>query len=257
MPDEMNASDDLRLPDELAACEAQLASEPLVAPRLSRNELLYRAGWAAAEAKLVLRQPSIVLAPLSKGGVSGETADHRAGMSVSAETEATVRNPSPVPSLQGRGAIVAWSMTSAALAASLAVAITLRLSQPASGPARDEALPSSVPQHVVDASRPATEAPLAAPQDAWLAALQSLAAARRLATGEPLAVVGNLRSARWDQAAPTDEWTAAAEMAPAMTTRALLEEMLPRAHSAEDEARGGANGVFEFLRPLAWGGDTI
>ncbi|HMO86723.1 MAG TPA: hypothetical protein PKC18_17570, partial [Lacipirellulaceae bacterium] len=48
-------SEDLKLPAELAACEARLAAQPLPAPSLVRDELMYRAGWAAAEAKLAGR----------------------------------------------------------------------------------------------------------------------------------------------------------------------------------------------------------
>lgn len=212
-----DGGDDLRLPDELAACEAQLASEPLAAPRLSRDEVLYRAGWAARDAELA----------------------------------AAVAQSKPVIGYRGR-AVAVWSACSAALAASLAVAVTLGLAPPSTGPEQQEALP-----HIVDASPSAVEASEAASPDAWLAALQSLAAARRLAFGEPLAIGGDLRSARWDQAVSADDWAAASELPPAMTTRALLEEMLPRPRSAEDETRGAANGVLEFLRPLTWGGETI
>ncbi len=40
-------SDELRLPDELAACEARLAARLLPASGIDRDQLMYRAGWAA------------------------------------------------------------------------------------------------------------------------------------------------------------------------------------------------------------------
>jgi hypothetical protein len=211
-----DGNDDLRLPDELAACEAQLASEPLAAPRISRDEVLYRAGWAAC-----------IAAP------------------------AAVAHVRPVIGYRGQ-TVAMSSACSAALAASLAVAVTLGLAPRSSEPQLEKALP-----HIVDASPSAVEAPHAASLDAWLAAVQSLAAARRLASGESLTIGGDLRSGRWDQAVSADDWADASELAPAVTTRALLEEMLPRAGSAEDETRGGSNGVLDLLRPLAWGGETI
>ncbi len=86
-------SDELRLPDELAACEARLAGQPLAASAINRDELLYRAGWAACEAQ---QGRETVAATL-----------------VSRTTD--------------RATIAAWSAASAALAAALAVAVTLSL----------------------------------------------------------------------------------------------------------------------------------
>jgi hypothetical protein len=83
-------SDELRLPDDLAACEARLAAQALPATGIDRDQLLYRAGWAACEARFVSLNP-----PPSKGGARG-------------------------------GIIAAWSATSAAIAASLAVILTLQ-----------------------------------------------------------------------------------------------------------------------------------
>jgi hypothetical protein len=245
-----DGSDDLRLPDDLAACEAQLASEPLAAPRLSRDELLYRAGWAAAEAKHALHNP-----PPSKGGARGGIPNLHTGTSPHAESKVAIANPSPDPTLRGRGAIVAWSTASAALAAALAVAITLRLVQPTRAPERNDALPL-MPPLVVTSPRAGEAPPAATAGDAWLAALQSWATARRLATGEPLAVIGDLHTARWEHADASQEGAAAPDVIPAMTTRALLEEMLPRPRSAHVEGVG-THGVFDLLRPLTWGGETI
>jgi hypothetical protein len=85
-------SDELRLPDDLAACEARLAAQSLPATAINRDELMYRAGWAACEARLA----ASVTSPPLKGGARGG-----------------IR-------------LAAASFTSAAVAASLAVAITLQ-----------------------------------------------------------------------------------------------------------------------------------
>jgi hypothetical protein len=86
-------SDELRLPDHLAACEARLAAQMLPASGINRDELLYRAGWAAGAetARLAVVTPSP-----SKGGARG-------------------------------GITAAWSLTSAAVAASIAVVVTLQM----------------------------------------------------------------------------------------------------------------------------------
>jgi hypothetical protein len=108
-------SDELRLPDDLAACEARLAAQPLPGSRLDRDQLMYRAGWAACESRLVVPNP-----PPSKV----EEGPGRRG---------------------ARGGITAaWSFASAAVAASIAVTITLQLQ-----------LPSQMPlASVSDAQRP-------------------------------------------------------------------------------------------------------
>jgi hypothetical protein len=83
-------SDELRLPEDLAACEARLAAMSLPASRIDRDELMYRAGWAAALAGVGTTRLAVADPPPSKRG------------------------------------ILAASLASAALAASLAVAITLQ-----------------------------------------------------------------------------------------------------------------------------------
>jgi hypothetical protein len=88
-------SDELRLPDDLAALEARLAGQSLPASGVNRDELMYRAGWAACEAQQA--------------------------RAVSLPTQ---------PPRHGSARFVAWSLTSAALAASLAVAATLYLQSP-------------------------------------------------------------------------------------------------------------------------------
>lgn len=87
-------SDELRLPDDLAALEARLAAQSLPASGVNRDELMYRAGWAACEA----RRRALPLAD---------------------------RSPRPASAQ-----VAAWSLASAALAASLAVAATLFLQSP-------------------------------------------------------------------------------------------------------------------------------
>ena len=79
--------DELRLPEELAACEARLASQPLATSGIDRDQLMYRAGWAACEAS---RAASRALVD------------------------------------RGLATVAGWSLTSAAVAASLAVIVTLQ-----------------------------------------------------------------------------------------------------------------------------------
>jgi hypothetical protein len=84
-------SDELRLPDDLAACEARLAAQSLPAAAINRDELMYRAGWAACEARLT---------GSSRGAVRLASG--------------------------GGGIIAAWSLASAATAAALALALSLQ-----------------------------------------------------------------------------------------------------------------------------------
>jgi hypothetical protein len=93
-------SDELRLPDHLAACEARLAAQMLPASGINRDELLYRAGWAAGAetARLAVVNPpplKVEEGPRRRGARGGNTA--------------------------------AWSLISAAVAASIAVMVTLQL----------------------------------------------------------------------------------------------------------------------------------
>src|SRR5690606_26157913 len=84
-------ADEMRLPEELAAFEALLAARALPASRLDRDQVMYRAGWAACEAEFY--------PPPSKERARGGISDRRQ--------------------------TVGWSGVSAALAASIAVAVTL------------------------------------------------------------------------------------------------------------------------------------
>ena len=83
--------EELRLPDELAALEALLAAKPLPAVRIDRDQLMYRAGWGACEAR--------VGSPPLQGGARGGILDRRR--------------------------IATWSLASSSLAASIAVMATL------------------------------------------------------------------------------------------------------------------------------------
>jgi hypothetical protein len=106
-------SDELRLPDDLAACEARLAAQSLPATAINRDELMYRAGWAAGveSTRLAALNP-----PPWKGGARGG-----------------IR-------------LAAASLASAAVAASLAVAATLHW-----GPAELTRVVVETPRHKADA----------------------------------------------------------------------------------------------------------
>ena len=91
---EESKPDEPRLPDELAAFEAALAARALPAPRIDRDQLMYRAGWAACEAHP--RPATVETYPPAEPGGTRE-----------------------------RRRALAWSLGSAALAASIAVMATL------------------------------------------------------------------------------------------------------------------------------------
>jgi hypothetical protein len=106
---EESKPEELRLPDELAALEALLAAKPLAAVRIDRDQLMYRAGWAACEAALM--QPR----PLAGGRLE-----------VPETSTVTRRYPPAEPgAARGRRRTMVWSLVSAALAASIAVMATL------------------------------------------------------------------------------------------------------------------------------------
>jgi len=93
-------SDELRLSDDLAACEARLAGLPLPASGIDRDQLLFQAGWAAAVAAGAgVGKPQLAGFDALRPGASGGIAPRRS---------------------------IAWrSVAGAALAASLAVVATL------------------------------------------------------------------------------------------------------------------------------------
>lgn len=106
---EESKHDEPRLPDELAALEALLAAKPLAAVRIDRDQLMYRAGWAACEAAIGQPRPS--------AGGRPEVRPRPAVM----ETYP----PAEPGAAWERRRTVAWSLGSAALAASIAVMATL------------------------------------------------------------------------------------------------------------------------------------
>ena len=101
--------EELRLPDELAALEALLAAKPLAAVRIDRDQLMYRAGWAACEANALQPRP-----------LAG-------GRREVPETPAVTRRSPPAEpgAVRERRRTVVWAAGSAALAASIAVMATL------------------------------------------------------------------------------------------------------------------------------------
>jgi hypothetical protein len=106
---EESKSEELRLPEELAALEALLAAKPLAAAGIDRDQLMYRAGWAACDAALMQPRPS--------AGGRLEVLETSAG---------TRRYPPAEPgAARGRRRTMVWSLGSAALAASIAVMATL------------------------------------------------------------------------------------------------------------------------------------
>lgn len=101
-------ADEMRLPEELAAFEALLSARTLPASRLDRDQVMYRAGWAACEAQL---QPRAL--PGGRHALPEEAAPAKGYP----RAEPGAMGPNP--------RTVAWSCASAALAASIAVAVTL------------------------------------------------------------------------------------------------------------------------------------
>jgi hypothetical protein len=102
-------SDDLRLPDDLAAFEALLAAQALPVVGINRDQLMYRAGWAAGEAGRHT--------PPLKGGARFDAPEAPA---------VTRRDPPAEPGAgRERRRTAVWSVVSAAVAASLAVVGTL------------------------------------------------------------------------------------------------------------------------------------
>jgi len=158
-------SDELRLPDDLAAMEARLAAQSLPPSGLNRDELMYRAGWAACETQRSAsapppsqgrEQPSTVASgDRAQGGSplfrTGGIPDAAFTADVSGNAEiALAPLAHPLPSRE-RGRIAVWSLASAALAASLAVAVTWLVVSPR---------PTPAPAVPPIAAQPATTTPL-------------------------------------------------------------------------------------------------
>jgi hypothetical protein len=223
-------SDELRLPDRLAACEAELAAQPLGASTINRDELLYRAGWAAAEAALANRSE--------------------------------VARPS---SDVDKAAIARWSTVSAILAASIAVAATLAISN--GGADRSIArAPREASKTIVISVAPASEVadarrsvvidPLLERLDAL--ARGSVATRSSVREASVWAATRRPRVGRTDQ--PILATVEVRSVAPAAingtTARELMDQLLPSGGKASVDT-GEAPGVLQFLQPLGWGGDAI
>jgi hypothetical protein len=82
--------DEIKLTEELAACEARLAGQAPPPPDINRDQLMYDSGWAACEAHLQQ---------------AGDT---------------------PTVKMRGRGLAMAWSVASTAIAASLALVLVMQ-----------------------------------------------------------------------------------------------------------------------------------
>ena len=106
---EESKPEELRLPDELAALEALLAAKPLTAAGIDRDQLMYRAGWAACEANALQPRPS----------AGGRVA------SLDMATDSRGYPRAEPGAARERRRLAVWSLGSAALAASLAVMATL------------------------------------------------------------------------------------------------------------------------------------
>jgi hypothetical protein len=236
MSAEQESPDDLRLPDELAAYEARLASSPLASSALNRDELLYRAGWAAAEAQLTRRVTTTVAAPRGLG----------------------------------RRAVAAWSAASAAVAASLAVAITWAVAaRPMSEPFLAEAPRASVEtrESAVAVTRPAAMSTTPRVTNSLSLARVEMMINResRLQRGVTPASLWaasrGQRVGRWDEPILVSGESLAS--APTIgvdrtTARDLLDEMLPRnGRSSAEEVASPSTRILEFFRPLTAGGDAI
>ncbi|MCC6494522.1 MAG: hypothetical protein IT424_16045 [Pirellulales bacterium] len=193
-------SDEVRLPDELAACEARLASLAIPAASIDRDALLYRTGWAAA-----------------LESVAGAEAARLAEISLPAPRRAARPGAGRT---RFNSATAACSLASAALAASLAVVATLLLRPP----------------HIVEVaaqSPPPTARPLvhaaASPEPTRLTAAPhpvvrpSLNAAAGLIGLRRQSLAGSL-----GEFADSSSATADADATPPKTLRDLMGELLPQ-----------------------------
>jgi hypothetical protein len=225
-------SDELRLPDRLAACEAELAAQSLPASTINRDELLYRAGWAAAEAALANR-----------------AVDARSA------------------SVGDRASVARWSAASAALAASIAVAVTLAISggradrslaegQRETLPVNTASIASSTPSGEADGRRRVVVDPLLERLDAF--ARGTGAARGSVREASIWAATRRPRVGRSDQ--PILVSVEARSLAPSAidgtTAHELMDQLLPGSAKAAGDA-GEASGVLKFLYPQGWGGDAI
>ena len=227
-------SDELRLPDELAACEAHLAGEPLPAVGINRDELLYRAGWVAAEAAIERRLAMPVTSKeLSKQGSSRF------------------------------GTTAAWSLASAVVAASLAVVVThFAMSRPGAVLLQDDAVGSQRPSADIAAAAPleptrpqvarVADDPPRTNLDALIADHSRLD--RRQPASPLLAQYKGPGESPWEASTivssneiPSSEGPVAARTP--LTARGLLNELMPVRSASNPQTPGG---VLNIFRPLAW-----
>ena len=210
-------SDELRLPDDLAACEARLAAQPLPASRLDRDDVMYRAGWAACEAQWLGANVPAAKTPTTRGQTAG------------------------------------WSLASAALAASVAVVATLQL-QDGAGPNR---MPLATAAQTKTLEQPADNRAASLRQDGASNApvLASLAMLKQapgveanpaisLLNARDLAISQSSSDRLLLQVSLTRTRAAAAPNMAAKTARQLLNEYLPDSDPAGSESKSS--------RPLQW-----
>lgn len=188
-------SEEMRLPDDLAACEARLAAFELPSAGIDRDALLYQAGWAAAMSHLGVVEK---LDPLT---VEAGSRRRRAGAGKTGLTTA------------------AWSLASAAVAASIAVVATLQLRPPR---VVEVAAPVEAPRVAMASPPEASAVHEGSAQNIRLAPSRTsfnsgLIALRQRALSDALAEPTR-------RAAATDEDEVVAE---AKSARELLQEMLP------------------------------
>lgn len=223
-------SEEMRLPDDLAACEARLAAHPLGTSLINRDELMYRAGWAAAEAEWSRKTAGVV----------------------------------PNASVTGR--VASWSLASAALAASLAVAITLSATRSAREPqTADGQAPSPAPltiathQHKVGpAKNPAAQVVA----DSWLARLEALLVGRTTALRPApatslFALASRQRRGHGEELIPASTDVDSAAPVSFVTARQLFDEYLPQPTETAAPGDDSSHGILRLLRPLTGSEDTI
>lgn len=198
-------SDELRLPDDLAAMEARLAAHAPPASGLNRDELLYRAGWAACEA--------------------------------SVQRQAMLAAPAP-----NRGRAIAWSFASAALAASVAVAMTLLFQSSAPSQLADLKIATAPATLAAPSS---TGSPVVNQQDvaavaAYLAVIDD---AGRRPSSEPLFAVSMLKRKASRPSSPADSAVVVDDPSPSpKTARELQQELLPSGDRSSSPAAQPALG---------------
>ncbi len=219
-------SDELRLPDDLAACEARLAARSPAPTQIDRDQLMYQAGWAACEANQSAMKPSLLS--------EGKKGQHGSN---------------------GGKTIAAWSFASAALAASLAVAVTLHLQRSATSTltaannpdaqiasAKNDAIAKPGVPVVRPTAEPAASQNNSAALVAAVASFFSPPAApprpnTALFAARAISVDGNSTDAPPFQLTSVNAASDAAPSPPSKTAWQLLDEYLPSAKKPPRESR--------------------